>query len=305
MKVTINTSSFGQHDSTPLNQLKENRIECVLNPHKRVLTEDEIINFSKGADGIIAGTEPLNARVLKALSGLKVISRCGVGVDNVDLSAAKDLGIEVFVTPNGPTTAVGELTVGVILNLLRSISAMNQELKSGIWQKKTGNLLFGKKVGIIGFGRIGQKVAQLLLPFGVTICYSDLNRISSQLSVEKKDLNDLIAWADIITIHASSGEQGKPILGASEIDQMNTGAWVVNCSRGGLVDEAALYRALSNGKLAGAAVDVFEQEPYHGPLVECPNAVLTPHIGSYAKEARIQMEIQAVGNLIKGLEGDK
>ncbi len=301
MKITINTSSFGVHDPAPLNQLKKNKIECSLNPHKRVLTEDEIIDLAKGVDGIIAGTEPLNARVLHALPDLKVISRCGVGVDNVDLKTAKDLGIEVFTTPNGPTAAVGELTVGMILNLLRNISVMNQELKSGVWQKRFGNLLYGKRIGIIGFGRIGQKLAQLLSSFEVDIAYSDLENIRTELATPKKEFNDLISWADIITIHTSGSKNGKAIIGVSEIEQMKRGALLVNVSRGGLVDESVLYKALVDGKLAGAALDVFEREPYDGPLKECGNVLLTPHIGSYAMEARVQMEIQAVENLIRGL----
>src|SRR3989338_996053 len=159
MKVAINTTTFGQYDPAPLEQLKARSIEYSLNPHARTLRQEEVVYLAQGMDGLIAGTEPLNEDVLNQLSGLKVISRCGAGLDNVDLKAARNLGIQVFSTPTGPTLAVAELTVGVILNLLRKVNAMNSDLKNGQWKKQMGNLLYGKRVGIIGFGRIGQKVA--------------------------------------------------------------------------------------------------------------------------------------------------
>ncbi len=302
MKITINTSSFGKYDSAPLDRLEAGHVAYTLNPYQRVLNEEEVIKLSKRADGIIAGTEPLNASVLKELSDLKVISRCGVGLDNVDLNAARDLGIEVFSTPSGPTTAVAELTVGVILDLLRKISLMNQELKSGAWKKRSGNLLYGKKVGIIGFGRIGQKVAELLLPFGVEIGYHDINKIVTTLPTNPQDLTSLLAWADIISIHLSMNKQSDSFRGEGENRQKRVGSWLVNMARRGIVDEQELYKALVSKKLAGAALDVFEQEPYDGPLKDLSQVVLTPHIGSYALEARVNMEIEAVENLIKGLK---
>lgn len=299
MKIVITTSSFGKYDHTPLNELKKEQIEYELNPYGRKLSSEEVIEIAKGADGIIAGTEPLNDRVLKKIPGLKVISRCGVGLDNVDLASAKELGIKVFATPDGPTQAVAELSIGLMLDLLRKVSIMDRKLRNGLWEKQMGNLLSGKKVAIIGFGRIGQKVADLLMPFGADIAYYDIRVIDSSFPLKQK--TQLLSWADIITLHCSAISDNRPIIGKEELKQMKKGAWLINTSRGGLVDEEALYFSLKDGYLSGAALDVFENEPYTGPLYELDNVILTPHIGSYARESRIEMEMQAVRNLINGL----
>jgi D-3-phosphoglycerate dehydrogenase len=301
MRVTITTTSFGKYDSSSLDRLKEERIAYRLNPYGRKLTREEIVELAKGADGIIAGTEVLDDWVLRRLPELKVISRCGVGMDNIDLEVAERLDTRVFNTPYGPTLAVAELTVGLILDLLRKVTLMDRDLREGIWQKQMGSLLHGKKIGIIGFGRIGQKVAELLLPFRLEIAYCDVCDVSCKLACTAKDLSELLGWADIISLHLSCPEENEPIIGRREIQQMKRGSWLINVARGGVVDEEALYEGLSRGHLSGAALDVFQDEPYNGPFITLNNVVLTPHIGSYAKEARAEMERQAVENLIAGL----
>lgn len=299
-KVAITTTSFGKYDNEPLDLLRRNGFETVLNPYGRKLKKEEVTNLCAGSVGIIAGTEILDASVMNNLPGLRVISRCGTGLDKVDLDATKKLGIKVFNTPDSPTLPVAELTVGLILNLLRKINRMDFALRQDRWEKLMGNLLYGKNVGIIGFGRIGKKVAELLKPFGCRIKYYDPEVVTSDSDIKKVELNELLEGSDIISIHVSTKEQ---IIGESEIKQIKKGAWMVNVSRGGVVDENALYHALKEGYLTGAAIDVFVQEPYMGPLKELGNVILTPHIGSYAKEARIKMEMYAVENLLKGLEG--
>lgn len=302
MKIAITTTSFGKHDLSLLELLEQERISYLLNPYGRKLREDEIIELIKGVDGIIAGTESLTRKVLESTPSLKVISRCGVGMDNVDITVAEQLGIKVFNTPYGPTLAVAELTVGLIFDLLRKISWMDRELRASTWKKRTGNLLQGKRIGIVGFGRIGQKVAELLLPFGVDLGYCDNIRIGEleNLRIKRLEMDELLRKSDIVTFHVS-GKYEKPLLGAKEIDTMKKGAWIVNVARGGVVDEGALFNALKDGRLAGAALDVFKKEPYDGPLKKLDNIILTPHIGSYAKEARMEMERQTVKNLIEGL----
>lgn len=302
MKVAITTTSFARYDRSLLDMLEEKQIQYVLNPHGRKLSEKEVVEVAKGADGIIAGTEPLNELVLNNLSSLRVISRCGVGMDNVDLEAAERLGIKVFNTPYGPTLAVAELTVGLILDLLRKITQMDRELRTTTWNKRMGNLLYGKKVGIVGFGRIGQKVAELLLPFGVEIGYCDVREVSHNTSCRPQELETLLAWADVITLHLCPSKENGPIIRKRDIQLMKPGAWLVNVARGGIVDEEALYNALKDGHLSGAAVDVFDKEPYNGPLRKLENVIVTPHIGSYALEARVDMEKKAVENLIEGLK---
>lgn len=313
LKIAITTTSFGKYDKKPLEVLKNRGYEVIFNPYNRTLKGDEIIEICRNAVGIIAGTEQLDADILEnlttpiypqssvidSLSYLKVISRCGTGLDNVNLAAANRLGIKVFNTPDAPTLAVAELTVGLMLNLLRKINQADSAIRNGKWEKPMGNLLTGKKVGIIGFGRIGRKVAKLLVSFGCEIRYYDIRTEDEGLRTERVELDELLKTSDIVSLHVSSKEQ---IISKYEISLMKKGAWLINVSRGGVVDENALYRALKEGHLAGAALDVFEQEPYIGPLPELNNVILTPHIGSYALEARIEMERQAVENLLKGLE---
>ena len=302
MKIAITTSSFGKYDSRVLNPLEEKNFEYLLNPYGRKLSAEEVVEVAKGAGGMIAGTEPLNEWVFDRLPLLKVISRCGVGMDNVDLLAAEKQGIKVFITPCGPTLPVAELTVALILDLLRKVPRMDRELRAGTWKKRMGNLLHGKRIGIVGFGRIGQKVAELLLTFGVEINYCDICTVSCSLSCYPQEFDALFAWSDIITLHVSAQTENEPIITGRQIQQMKKGAWLVNMARGGIVDEDALYAALKEGHLAGAAVDVFEKEPYNGPLSQLDNVIITPHIGSYALESRVVMEAKSVENMLRGLD---
>lgn len=298
-KVLISTSSFDQENVGSLKLLENAGFKVVLNPHGRKLSEGEILELLSDTDYLIAGTEPLTRRVLESSKQLKIISRCGAGLDNVDMLTATRRGIKVFNTPDVPTLAVAELTIGLLLNLLRKVSQMDSELRTGLWEKRMGNLLCGKKVGIKGFGRIGKKVAELLMPFGCDIAYADPFVDDGLLGLKRLPLEDLLAWADIVTIHIGAKEK---LIAEKEFQLMKKGAWLINTSRGGVVDESLLYEYLKKGYLSGAALDVFEQEPYIGSLKELNNVILTPHIGSYAKEARTEMEMESVRNLLNGLE---
>lgn len=298
-KIFVSTSSFGEYSPEPINILKDAGCTVKLNPHGRKLTEAEVVELAGDSQGLIAGTENLDKETLKAFSHLKVISRCGVGIENVDLREARTLGIMVVNTPEAPTTAVAELTVGLILNLLRCVSQQDRVLRMGQWQKKMGFLLEKKNVGIVGYGRIGRKVSAMLKSFNCNIAFSDPYQKSNQ--DKQMSLEGLLAWADILTVHVSSD---KALIGAQQIAAMKKGSYLINVSRGGVVDEKALHEALTSQALAGAALDVFEQEPYTGPLKDVDNVILTPHIGSYAKESRILMECQAAENLLKLLQNE-
>ena len=304
-KVFISTSTFAEFDRAPLELLEEKGYSFELNPYKRKMGFEEIVKRVKGAVGLVAGTETLDADVLANLADLKVISRCGSGMDNVDIGATGKRGIKVCNTPDGPTLAVAELTVGLILNLLRKINKMDRLVRLRKWEKNMGNLLFGKKVGIIGFGRIGQKVARLISAFGAEIIYYDVNdKDGIDPEYKKKSLSELLEESDIVTLHLSFSGKSGAIIGKEELKSMKKGSVLINASRGGAVDEGALYEALKKGHLSGAALDVFRDEPYSGPLSELDNIILTPHIGSYAKEARVKMEVDAVKNLLVAL-GEK
>jgi D-3-phosphoglycerate dehydrogenase len=303
LRVLISTSSFGLADPAPLARLEAAGLDYELNPHGRVLTEDEAADLLTDVDGVIAGTEPLSARVLAGAPRLRVISRVGVGLERVDLAAAERHGVQVFTTPDALTDAVAELTLGGILALLRELPRMNADMHSGAWEKHMGLLLRGKTVGIVGLGRIGRRVAQLLEPFGVRrlACDADPDEAwASAHGVELTSLAELLPEIDILTVHASGNEC---LIGAGELARLEPGAFVVNVARGGLVDEDALHDALVSGRVAGCYVDVFTREPYQGRLCGLPNAILTPHVGSYAREARARMESEAVENLLVALQG--
>jgi D-3-phosphoglycerate dehydrogenase len=299
MRVCVSTSSFATYSREPFELLERAGCEIIVNPKGRALSAEEIVNLAKDCDGLLAGTEPLSAEVLARLPNLRAIARCGVGMDNVDLAAAEARGISVTSTPYGPTRAVAELTVGLMLDLMREVTRMDRELRGGAWKKRMGFLLEGKRVGLVGFGRIGRAVAELLKPFGVQIAYADPNtRDEAYLRVE---LDELLAWADIVSLHCAMSAKSCPLLDAERLRHMKPGAWLVNACRGGLVDEEALYELLASGHLAGAAMDCYVREPYAGPLTGLPNVILLPHVGSYAREGRTRMELDAAENLLASL----
>ncbi len=298
-QLVITTSSFGALDSAPFDALQGRGFDVVLNPHGKALSTSEAVELCRDAVGVVAGTEPLNAVFMDACTKLRVISRCGTGVDNVDLEAAAERSIRVFNTPDAPTLAVAELTVGLMLDLLRQISRQDAEIRQGLWKKQMGFQLSGKRVGFVGFGRIARKVAGLVAPFGCQTVFSDPLVADGTDGLKRMEMDELLGWADIVSIHASVKE---PLIGERELALMRLGGWLVNTARGRAVDDEALLAALNSGHLAGAALDVFSQEPYNGPLRGLKNVVLTPHIGSYARESRILMEMEAAQNLLKGLE---
>jgi len=307
-KILVSPTSFGKCGSQPLKLLEKNNYEVILNPFGRKMTPDETIKLGKDCVGIIAGVEPLDAAVLESLPHLRCISRCGSGVDNVDLKKAEELNIRVKNTPYGPTRAVAELTIGLIFDVLRQISLRDRSIRNGKWNKEMGFLLKGKTVGILGLGRIGCTVAEVFLKLDAKVIGSDINPDEKWLKktkIQSLPFNELIKESDILCIHVSCPPGNKYLIGKKELASMKKGSYILNLSRGGIVDEKALYNALKNKHLAGAAVDVFEQEPYSGPLKKLDEVVLTPHIGSYAKESRLEMEVESVKNLLDVLKQHK
>ena len=303
-RIFISTSSFGKFSSRPLELLKENNIDFELNGFGRTLSEEEIISYLKDKDGLIAGTEPLNENVFNNCKNLKVISRVGVGLNNIDLESADKRNILILNTPDGPTNAVAELTLGLILNLLRHIGSADQNTKMGKWEKKMGTLLLNKKIGIVGYGRIGKRLAELLRSFNCEIYVYDpfVSSIKENDTKCLNSLDELLGSVDIVTLHLPYTKENHHLINESRLKLMKRGSFLINAARGGFIDEDALFDVLKNGCIAGAALDTFEKEPYEGRLRELDNVILTPHIGSYARESRIQMETDAVINLLSGFE---
>jgi len=300
-KVLITTSSFSLGNFAQAKSLHDAGISLEMNPHGRRLSEDEVAELvATDVIAILAGLEPLTDRVLSNAKSLRVIARCGTGLDSVDLQAASRLGIDVFNTPDAPTQAVAELTIAHLLNSLRHISTTDSNMRSGKWTPTMGSLLATKTVGLIGVGRIGSAVAKLAQAFGTRVIGFD-PVVSSHNSVELLSLDEVLNQADIVSLHVPINDQTHHILNANTISRMKPGSIVVNVSRGGLIDESALHDALKSQHLSGAALDCFEDEPYSGPLLQIPGVHVTAHMGSYARETRDLMEVEASTNLVNGL----
>lgn len=301
MRVAIGPSSFADEDPTPLRLLESAGIEVVPNPYKRRLTEAEIVTQLAGVDGLLAGLEPLNRRVLASTGGrLKALARVGIGMANVDLEAARDLGIKVSNTPDGPTEAVAELTLTALLCLARNLESANRAIHAGEWPKSVGRSLAELTVLVVGFGRIGRRVADLLSSLGakILVCDPRIAAEGTSSGFRRVDLMEGLATADVVTLHASGEET---LLGHREFAGCRKGIVLLNSARGGLVDESALVTALESGQVGKAWFDAFWEEPYRGRLAAYPQVLMTPHAATYTRRCRLSMESEAVANLIRDL----
>jgi D-3-phosphoglycerate dehydrogenase len=298
-KILIGPSSFAEENRAPYERLVEVGFQVIDNPFRRKLTKEETKSLLvKDVAGLVAGLETLDRDVL-AHSGLKVVSRCGAGMANVDLEAARELGIRVYSTPFGPTQAVAELTVGCLLGLIRQVPQMDRALHGLRWDKRVGRQLKGMTVLIVGLGRIGAAVARLLAPFEVNLIACDPLLGKNDAPCPLVSLDEGLAMADVIALHASGKDR---ILGRREFGLIKPGAFVLNAARGEVLDEEALLEALDSGRVAGAWLDTFDREPYEGALAGYEQVILTPHVGSYTSEGRLRMEMDAVENLIRGFQ---
>ncbi len=301
-KILITTSSFDTGHNPPLDLLRNQGFEIVFNPHGRRLTEAEAATLlEQDVVGMIAGVEPLTRRVLESAGALQVISRCGIGMDSVDSEAAHERHILLYNTPDAPSSAVAELTVALMLDLLRNVSRADRAIRAGQWQSMMGRLIEKETVGIVGYGRVGKKVARTLRHLGSRVLVCDTRAFSPEDGIEQCELAALLKSAGSVSLHLPYTATTHHLLDEGALSLMKPTTFLVNTSRGGLIDEAALERALRTGKLAGAALDTFEQEPYKGTLAELPQVVLTAHMGSYARECRARMELEAATNLVQGL----
>jgi D-3-phosphoglycerate dehydrogenase len=299
-RIAITTSTFGKESSEPVDMLRAAGFTLVFNPHGRKLTKPETIELVSPVDGLIAGTEALDREVLSQLPRLRVISRVGTAMDNVDRICAAERCIPVYNTPDGPTDGVAELTLGGLLALLRRVPQADASIRRGEFAKPMGRLLRGKTVAIVGLGRIGKALVRLLQPFAVTVLAVDPVRdekFAAEYNVRYVALEEALPLADVVSLHLA-GSPRAPLFAAPQLAQMKAGAVLVNVARGGWIDEGALMEALQSGHLGGAYLDVFAAEPYKGPLTGVENVVLTSHIGSYALECRVGMEVEAAGKVI-------
>jgi len=297
--IAISTSSFGKESSAPLDRLAAAGFTVRKNPHGRQLTGPEATEHLQGVTGVIAGTEKLTREILSGLPDLRVISRVGTGIDNVDLDAARELNIAVRNTPNAHVDAVAELTIAGILSLKRDLVRSHASIVGGGFQKPMGSLLQRTTIGFVGFGKVARAVARLLGPWNITVLAHDPVQVDEPgVRAEYVSLDELLTRSDIVSLHIPGGKANHRLIGAEQIARMRKDAMLVNTARGGLIDEAALLAHLREHPKASAFLDCFEQEPYKGELSKLENVLLTAHIGGYAREARVAMETEAVDNLL-------
>ena len=272
------------------------------------LEKDDLIKIMPEIEVLVVrSATKVTADVIEAGKKLKIIARAGVGLDNIDLGKAKEKGIKVLNTPGASAASVAELTIGMMFALSRHIVRGTIDLKEGRWTKKQlkGVELNGKTLGIIGLGRIGREVAKRALALGMKVIAYDPFVKDIDMDVKLVDLDEIFSNSDYITVHVPLIPETKHLISDEAFEKMKKGVFVLNCARGGIVDEKALLKALKDGKVAGAGMDVFETEPptsdVEKELLSLPNVVATPHIGASTKEAQKRVGKEIVNRIFEEL----
>ncbi len=283
----------------------------VVDPGPEQLAEPQAAVWAKEADGLLVGLNPIGRAILEAARGVRVVAKPGIGVDNIDVAAATELGIAVCNTPGSNADAVADHTLALLLAVLRNLLDLDRRTRSGRgWERwpYVGAQLAGKTAAVIGLGQIGKAVARrMVLGFGMRALAYDLAPDpdwARELGVRYGALAEILPLADVVSVHVPLSESTWRLVGPRELALLRPHAVLVNTARGGVVDEAALAEALRHGKLAGAGVDVFEREPCErSPLFELDNVVLTPHIAGYSPEASVRSRLMTAENLIEAFAG--
>jgi D-3-phosphoglycerate dehydrogenase len=306
--VIVTTTPFGTVDPSVLDLLEGSGHSWLVSEELRSgRTPERVLATIEQARVVVAGTEPYPAEVIEGAARLEAICRVGIGLDSVDLLAAEARGVAVAYTPDGPSPAVAELTVGLMVDVLRGVSQADRTLRGGTWARIAGRRIAEVTVGIVGAGRIGGRVARHLaggFP-GVRLLAHDLAP-DPELDgiVEWVALDQLLAASDVVSIHLPRTPATVGLFDAAMLARLKPEAALINTARGGIVDETALCEALRGGTLRAAAIDVFEEEPYAGPLTELEGVVLTCHMGSMTSDCRGRMEREAVEDALRFLRGE-
>jgi D-3-phosphoglycerate dehydrogenase len=309
-KVLVASRSFGKDCPGVLSVLRDAGCELTLIDLERPPTEEELLARIGGADALISGTEPVTARVIAAAPRLKVISKHGVGFDNVDLAAACARGIVVAVCDGPATDSVADMTLALLLSVARQIPQANAAVKQGRWKRFVGPELRGKTLGIVGLGRIGRAVAERAKGFGMRLVAHDVREeqaLAEPHGITYLTLDELLATSDFVTLHAPLVPETRGLIGAARLRRMKPTAILVNTARGELVDEDALYEALKTNVIAGAATDVFVREPPgpSHPLLTLDNFIATPHSAAQTPEGLRRMGETCAHNVLRVLRGEK
>lgn len=300
MKIAVTTTSFSMNE-TLRNELMEIFPDCKFNDSGKKLAGKELIDFLDGTDGVIVGLEKIDTGVIDSLPKLKIVSKYGVGRDNIDLKYCRERKIVVGWTPGVNRIAVAEMALGFMIMLGRNLFKTSVQLKNGVWNKDGGFDLHGKTVGIIGVGNIGKEVVRLLKPFECNIMVNDI--VDQAIYYKEHDLvesskNEIYRMADFITIHTPLTDLTTNLINRDVLSMMKRNAYLINAARGPIVNSLDLKWALKNKIIAGAALDVYEQEPPEdNELLGLENVICTPHIGGNSHEAVLLMGRSAIKHL--------
>jgi D-3-phosphoglycerate dehydrogenase len=298
-KVLVSNIGFGQASPKALLLLKE-KVAISLNENSVRYDEPLLSILIQDADILIAGTEKISREVLKQAQRLKLIARVGGGVDSIDLEAVKEKQISISYTPEAPAEAIPEFTLTLMLNLIKNIGQIDRKMHDGDWQRYMGKMLSSMIIGIVGAGRIGARLIRIL-----KILYPDIQIyfydpfVDFASGATKVELNALFEISDLVSLHLPLTDHTRNLVGPSLLQRMKPGSYLINTARGGIVDEEALYEFLSSKHIAAAALDVFNHEPYQGPLNRLENCLLTSHIGSMTQEVREIMENQVSEDILR------
>lgn len=309
-KVLVTATNYSTYCSAAKALLEENGVEVIENPYGRPMTRDELLTVVGDIDGAVVGVDTWNEKIFAHAPKLRAMARFGVGVDNIDLAAAKAHGIQVTNAKGMNSNPVAELTVGLILSTLRNVPAFNASIREGKWDRFMGRDLAGMTVGLLGFGDIAQRVAKKLSGFDVSICAYDLYpnlEKARELNVEMVSMEEALHRADVVCMHLPSLPSTHHIMDAQTFGMMKDGSYFINTARGALVDETALAQALRSGKLTAAAIDVFDQEPVRrdNPLFALPNLFATPHTAAETYDTYHNVGLATARQLLDVFAGKK
>lgn len=272
-----------------------------LNRPDEQLSDEELLGLLNGVEIYIVGNAPVRRRVMEASPQLRLICKYGVGVDNIDLAAAAERGIRVRNAAGANAISVAEMTLGMLLSLSRRLKEAEGTVREGGWRVTVGHELYGRTLGIIGLGNIGKQVAIRATAFGMRVISRDIVEYPDfcrQRQVEAVGLDDLLQRSDVVTLHVPLTPLTRHMISDPQFGRMKPGALLLDTARGGVVDEAALCRALASGRLAGAGVDVFEREPLgESPLRSLEQVILTPHVAGITYEAAQRIAEQTLANV--------
>jgi len=306
-KILITPRSLTRESHPALGMLTQAGYELVLGPPGRQPSEEELFDLLPGCVGYLAGVEHISAEVLEAAIGLKVISRNGTGIDNIDLEAAQRTGVRICRAEGANAQGVAELTIGLLLALVRSIPYCDRRMKDGDWERVKGSEITGRALGIVGCGRIGQRVALLALALGMKVIAHDVYRPDFVPSGEFRwgeSLESVLSQADVVSLHCPGPGDDKPLIGRAAFSWMKQGSYLINTARAELVDDQAALEALESGRLAGLATDVYRQEPpSERGLLSHERVIATPHLGAFTAESISRATTEAVKNLLHCLAG--